>query len=198
MIKRIKWGSVVSQASWMMMSGAWHQAENPSVIGTRWTRPSVWACQRISPPHLKVWRQMQNSFANAIDYRKYNLKNNLHQDNLKIALRVSRLVSKLRSQLNEPDFNKMDPISILDFLKQIRDPCDSIAIHKGAALWVFSFFKKKPASSSLEAWLSPKKTSCNGTAQREVFFPNVDVFSYPLNTYATDNILPRRIKTWSL
>lgn len=47
----------------------------------------------------------RESFGKAIEYRKYRLKNTLQRYSLKIVLRIAKLVKKIRSQLNEPDFD---------------------------------------------------------------------------------------------
>lgn len=83
---------------------------------------------------------------------------------MKVASRFAKLLKKLRSQLNkkETDFDDTDQISILAFLKNICDTCDSFGTHEGAAMGLISYIMKKPASPSLEARLSPKKVCATG------------------------------------
>lgn len=76
--------------------------------------------------------------------------------------KVAKLVKKLRSQLKVTDFDEIDPISILAFLKEVCDACDSIGIHKWVSAWLFSYIIKKPASSPHGARLSPKKRHAKG------------------------------------
>lgn len=111
---------------------------------------------------LKVLRPMQDFFAKEVDYRTYRLMNTPQQFDSKNASRISKLVKKMRSRLKETDFNAIDPILILACLTEFRDACDNIGTHEGAAMWLISYFMKKPALSCLEALLSPKKICATG------------------------------------
>lgn len=96
---------------------------------------------------------MQDSFAKAVIYRTYWLKNKSQRYSSKIALKIAKLGKKLRPQLKETNFDEMDPSSILVFLKKFCDACGSVSMHEGAATGLVSYFMKKPASPSLEARL---------------------------------------------
>lgn len=64
--------------------------------------------------------------------------------------------------MKESDFDGVDPIFILVFLKEIREACYCIGVYEGVGTWLSSYFLKKPSSLSLEAQLSPKKTHAAG------------------------------------
>lgn len=66
--------------------------------------------------------------------------NKFQRYNSKIASKVTKIVMKLRLQLKETDFDGMYPISILAFLKELCDACDSIRIYEGVATWFFFVF----------------------------------------------------------
>lgn len=136
---------------------------------------------------------MQDSFTKAAHHRTYRLENKSQRYDSKILSKVAKLVNKRRSQLNETDFDEMDPISILAILKEFTDPCDSIGIHEGVATLLFPCFKKMPVSSSLEAQLSPKKRHVKGLHD-ELLSSYVEVVNFPLATYVTDDIIARAIK----
>lgn len=85
---------------------------------------------------------MQESFEKAVYYRSYRLKNKSQRYNPKIVPKVTKLVKKLRSQLKETNFDKMDPISKLTFLKEFRDACHSIEIREGVSTWLVVFYEE--------------------------------------------------------
>lgn len=108
---------------------------------------------------------MQKSFAYAVDYRIYRLENRAQRYDLKIALRIAKLVEKLRFEVNGTNFDDIDPISNLAFLKKFCDACHSIGIHKGVAMWLMSYIMTKPALSALESRFSSKKNLCDWSAR---------------------------------
>lgn len=109
-------------------------------------------------PRIKVSRPMEESFAKAVSYRTYRLKDKSQWYNSKISSKVAKLAKKVRSQLKKTDFDEMDSISILAFLKEFCDACDSIGINERVSMRLVSRYMKRPASSSLEAHLSQKKS----------------------------------------
>lgn len=94
---------------------------------------------------------MQESFTKAVGYCTYRPKNRSQQYVSKIASRIAKLIKELRSQLKRVDFDNIDPISSLAFLKEFRDAFNSTTMHERAAMWMTSYFMKQPASSSLQA-----------------------------------------------
>lgn len=89
-----------------------------------------------------------------MDYRTFRLKNKSQRYNPKIASKVGKLVKKLGSPLKVTDLEKIDPISILAFLKEFLDAYDGINIHIRVAMCLVSYFMKKVLpSSSLKARL---------------------------------------------
>lgn len=110
---------------------------------------------------MKVSGPIQKLFPKAVYYCIYQLKNESWRYNSKIASKVAKLVKKLRFQLKETDVDEMDLISVLVFLKELRDACISIGIHKREATWLVFYFKRKPVSSSLEA-RPPRKICATG------------------------------------
>lgn len=85
---------------------------------------------------------MHDSFAKAFDCHIYRLKNESQRYNFDIASKVAKFVKMLRPQLKETDFEEMDLISILAFLKKVLDACNSIAIHEEVATRLFSYIVK--------------------------------------------------------
>lgn len=126
---------------------------------------------------FKVLRAMQESFSKVVECCTYRLKNKNQRKNSKIASKLAKLVKKLQSQLNKTDFDKMDPISNLTFLREFCDVCDSIGIHEKVATWLVSHFTTKPASSSFRARLSPEKIYATGL-HNERLSTYVKVFNY--------------------
>lgn len=83
----------------------------------------------------------------------------------RIVSRVALLIKNLMSQLKNTDFDDIDTILILAFLKEVREGCDSNANHEGAASLLTSSFMKKPSLSSLKVRLLPKKSPCHWNAR---------------------------------
>lgn len=154
---------------------------------------SVCMLKKDHATHLKVLQLMRESFAKAVYYRTYRLKKRFQWNNSKIAWKVAKLLMNLRSQLKKTDFDEMAPISILAFTKEFSNACDSINICEGVATWFVSYIMMKPASSSLEAQLSPKKICAKGLHDERV--PSyVEVVNYLLSAFETDYIIALEIK----
>lgn len=85
----------------------------------------------------------------------------------------------------------MDPIYILGFLKKLRDACDSVGMHEVVATWLFSCIVRKPAFSSLQASLYPKKRHPKFHDKRLSSY--VEVVNYLLVPYTPDDIIARAI-----
>lgn len=145
-------------------------------------------------PVLTVIRPVLDSFREALDYRTYRLRKRSQHFNGHVASNVAKFVKRLRSQLKETEFDESDPISVLAFLKEFRDACDSIGVHEGVAMWLFPHFMKKPASSSLSARLSSRKSKSSGLHD-ERLSSYVEVVNFMLATYATDDVIARAVKT---
>lgn len=76
--------------------------------------------------------------------------------------KVANLEKKLRLQTKKPNFDEMDPISILTFFKDSCDVCYKFGARIEVALLWDSYVIKKLASSSLKARLSHKKICAIG------------------------------------
>lgn len=144
-------------------------------------------------PRLNVLRSMRELFANAVNNITCWLKNKAQLYISKIVSKVVWIVKKLWQQLKKTDFDEIDPISKLAFLKECRDACDSIGIYKGVATWMVWYFMKKSALTLLKAPLAPKKIRAIGQHD-ELLSSYVEVVNYLLTTYATDKTIPRVIK----
>lgn len=70
-----------------------------------------------------------------------------------VVLNVSKFVKRIRSELKKTEFNAGYPIFILLLLKEFGDACDSIGVHKGTAICLFSHVMKKLVSLSLSSRL---------------------------------------------
>lgn len=77
---------------------------------------------------LEVLQPMQTLFSEAVAYHTYRLKNKFQLYDSKITSRFAELVSRLRSQRKETDYDGMVLISILALLKKFRNFCANIDI----------------------------------------------------------------------
>lgn len=99
----------------------------------------------------------------------------------------------LRSQRKKMHFERVDPIFILEFLKEFCNACDTISIHEKAAIWLISYFMKNRALSSLKARLSSKKIHATGL-EDEWLLSCVKNVNYLVTTYANDDIIAHAVK----
>lgn len=74
---------------------------------------------------------MLEDFVEALDYRTYRLRMKSQHFDGHLAAHVAKFVRRLQSQLNGTELDEGDSISILDFLKEFGDACDSIVSTKG-------------------------------------------------------------------
>lgn len=84
--------------------------------------------------------------------------------------------------------DESDPISILVFLKKPRDAHDSIGVYEEAAVSIFPYLMKKPASFSLSVRLSSRKPKQTDLYD-ERMWSYVEVANVLLATYVTDDVI---------
>lgn len=85
------------------------------------------------------------------------LKNKFQRYNSKVASGVAKFARKIRTRKKKTDFDEIDPSSILAFLNEQLDVCDSIGIEDEVATWLVCYSMKQSASSAVEALLLQKK-----------------------------------------
>lgn len=149
--------------------------------------------QDDNAPSFNVARPVQNLSARVGDFRTFRVKNRSQRHIFKISLNVVEIEKKVRSQLKKTDSNNLDSTSILAFLKEISDACSSICIHEGVATCLFSYFTKKPASSSLEPHLLRTRRHVTELHDDQLL-SYIKVFIYLLATFAAVNNFAIAIK----
>lgn len=92
-------------------------------------------------------------------------------------------------QMKTHTLDLFDAIYIIDISGNFKFACDSDCMHKGAAIWIFSFFVKNSASTALSARLASKHQAqyrllSVGMTTTMATYPQV--VNYVLRTYATD------------
>lgn len=82
--------------------------------------------KKARPPGLKVLKPISKSFVKSVNCYTYWLKNNFQWYNWRNVSRTEKLMKTLRFWLKGTDSDEINPVSILEFLKEFRDVCDSI------------------------------------------------------------------------
>lgn len=94
-----------------------------------------------------VIKSVLNNFVECIKYRTYALKKKSYHIGRYVPLNIAKFVKQIQSQLKWTDFDEADLMPILAFLKEFKDACNSIGVHKVDAMYLVPHFVKKPEPS---------------------------------------------------
>lgn len=79
---------------------------------------------------LTVTRQVLNNFIEALDYRTYRMGKKCWYFDWHEASSVAEYVKRLWSRFKETKLDEKDAMSILSFLKECKDACDSTRVRE--------------------------------------------------------------------
>ena len=126
-------------------------------------------------------------YAKALDYKTYRLNDRSTHYSHRVAGKISKWITRMKVQLGQKQFDPADPVSILSYLSTFKTACDSIGVHEGAAVWLFSAYMKEPAKAALTMRIeSNVKKSKPSKGQLRTYS---EIVNYLLKTYASDDVI---------
>lgn len=98
----------------------------------------------------------------AMGYHSYRMADRSQYYDDGVARHIAKMGRRLKVQLKSQMFDGSDPITILSFLPAFQMTSDKNRVHEGADMWLFHFFRKKPAGAEFNAkkCLTSSRRSC--------------------------------------
>jgi len=123
------------------------------------------------------------AFEAAVDFRNYRLARRDPMSTSKSMHKARKYITEMRLRLKSK-FTGKEPASILRFLSDFADACDSNGIAEGDAVWLFQDFMDGEPSRELKSRIGQPRTVMADMENSLVTYPAV--VRHLLETYATD------------
>lgn len=85
---------------------------------------------------------VNDKFKAEMDYRTYCLEEKLQKYDEDVEKKMPKWSKGLLVQMNSQTFDAAKPITILSFLDDFMQECDTNEVHPDAAMWTFHLFMK--------------------------------------------------------
>ena len=135
--------------------------------------------------HLKPFVPTNELFVDACDFRTYRLnnKNGRYSDSDRRNIRHMR--KDIDMQMRTRTFDGSKPITILTFLKEFQDSCNTNNVHEGAARWLVRKYLHGAAQTLFDSTVTGRK---NSSKRLDTY---CDVVHFLLRTYARNEAIAK-------
>lgn len=84
------------------------------------------------------------------------------------ARQVQRCAKRILHMMSPHLFNDKDPISMLGFLNNLRNECDTNDVHKGVAMWLMTHLLEGAPKDTLEKFMKMRAVKAKESDQTAV------------------------------
>lgn len=189
--KSSRWKEKTSSLSDSEKKGTWSR---PRSIKSRHKLSALSSEKQLKAPLLLIIHVVNVSFAEALDYRSYQLHHRSLHYNGKMATSTARLTKHMETITKPCQLDIADPVTALSILGQFKRVFDSNRVSEGAAVWNFPFFMTISPAASLTIRLTLRE-DFNVLAivfhyieVQECIYTFVEAVKYLLNSYTTDDV----------
>lgn len=158
---------------------------------TRYYRsPTFLASTRNSSlSSLEVPVSVNERYQKTVDYHFYRFidKSRFYDD--EAASWVQNMREKVSVQMTDKAFNGMDCISVINFLTEFKQTCDSSRTHESASVWILQEIMNCPSPAAIKAQFT--MSSNDGNSHAGTISTYAEALHHQLNRYASDAVFTK-------
>lgn len=124
-----------------------------------------------------------------MEYHSYRLIQKYRLFDEDISSEMQKMCKKVTVQIKDEVFNGKDKILLINCFTDSKLVCDSLRKHKGATVWLFSYFMNGPDLTATKMWLILLSSDANrhdGTTTT-----CAGILNHLWNRYATDTVFDK-------